>query len=90
MKKQPVKFPFLKTTTDYLFEVVILSMLFIFALIVGFMLVSKELNTVDPVDPLQKYDSITVKLPVEEKVVNFNDVPKRSYYNELGILTVEF
>lgn len=43
-----------------------------------------------PVNPLNKYDSITAKLPVEEKLVFFNDKPKRIYRDKLGILTVEF
>lgn len=42
------------------------------------------------VNPLDKYDSITAKLPVQEKILDFNDKPKRVYYDKEGLLTKEF
>lgn len=42
------------------------------------------------VNPLNKYDSITAKLPVEEKIINFNDVPLRKYFDKDGILTIKY
>lgn len=70
----------------------ILESVALFGGIIAFTLVAIYIEDHQPkqVNPLNKYDSITAKLPVEEKVVDFNDKPTRVYYDKDGILTKEF
>jgi hypothetical protein len=87
MKKTKEKLGFERSTIDYILEGVIISIMImtIVVLFIHFDDVEQHHENI-----LNKYDSITAKLPREEKIVNFNDVPKRSYYDKFGILNVEF
>lgn len=87
MRKKTTKPAFDKTTLDYFFEGIIIFMTVFAAIILCIYMDDMKMQKANSLD---KYDSITVKLPKEEKVVFFNDVPKRTYFNELGFLTVEY
>jgi hypothetical protein len=87
MKKKQPKIGFDRTTVDYIIEGVIVSIMIMTAVLLCIYFDDVEQHHENI---LNKYDSITAKLPREEKIVNFNDVPKRSYYDKFGILNVEF
>jgi hypothetical protein len=87
MKKKQPKIGFDRTPMDYLIEGVIISVMIITAVLLCIYFDDVEQKHEDI---LNKYDSITAKLPKEEKIVNFNDVPKRKYYDKFGILNVEY
>jgi hypothetical protein len=79
----------IKSKLEYLFEAVIIILMIIPAVLIGIHL-DDEMMKKSNESFLNKYDSITAKLPVQEKIINFNDVPKRKYYDKYGILNVEF
>lgn len=75
------------STIDYILEGVLIVITIMTAVI---LFIHFDDMAQKHVHPLDKYDSITAKVPVEERIVNFNDVPKRKYYDKDGILTIEY
>lgn len=75
------------STINYILEVVIITIVIMTSVV---LFIHFDDMKQKHVDPLNKYDSITAKIPVEERIVNFNDVPKRKYYDKHGILNIEF
>lgn len=72
----------------YLFEALVIIAMIIPAVLLGIYMDDQMMKKSDNI--LNKYDSITVKLPKQEKIIFFNEIPTSTFRDKDGILTVRF